>query len=115
MRTKPAASWTPFERAVHEVVQGVPRGGVVTYGDVAAAAGRPGAARAVGQVMRLNPDTNRTPCHRVVASNGTLGGYQGSSGFSKQKVGRLRAEGVHVGPDGRIRDFARIRWNPLAD
>jgi len=49
----------------------------MAYGEVAAAAGRPGAARAVGRVMATNPVPPFVPCHRVVAADGGLGGYGG--------------------------------------
>lgn len=101
-----------FAEAVHRVVQRIPRGRVATYGDVAMAVGRPGAARAVGQVMRTNPDTEVTPCHRVVSSTGLLGGYQGSDAVSPTKIARLREEGVKVLPDGTVVGFAAVRWVP---
>jgi O-6-methylguanine DNA methyltransferase len=101
---------TEFERRVHAVVQRVPRGRVVTYGDVALLVGRPGAARAVGNVMRCNPDTNKTPCHRVVRSDGHVGGYGGSEKEAAKKVRLLRAEGLSVASEGWISGFGRVRW-----
>ena len=100
---------TDFELAVHKVVQRVPRGHVITYGDAARRAGRPGAARAVGNVMRCNPDTDATPCHRVVRSDGLVGGYGGGWENVERKIKLLRREGVHVDPDGRIQDFPEVR------
>jgi len=101
---------TPFELAVHRFVQSVPVGRVTTYGDVALAVGRPGAARAVGNVMRCNPDTKVTPCHRVVRSNGNVGGYGGTTLDVSRKLRRLKEEGVAVGRDGMVRDFEAIRY-----
>lgn len=101
---------TEFERAVHRAVQSVPAGRVTTYGDVALAVGRPGAARAVGTVMRCNPDTRATPCHRVVRSDGTVGGYAGGGAGTPRKILRLAAEGVRVDAHARLIDFERIRW-----
>lgn len=66
-------STTPFVERVREVVRAIPPGSTMTYGDVAAAAGHPRAARAVGNVMRANPVLLAIPCHRVVASNGPGG------------------------------------------
>lgn len=103
---------SPFEEAVHRFVQNIPKGRVATYGDVAKAIGRPGGSRAVGGVMRRNPDTHVTPCHRVVAADGTLGGYMGSQEFGARKASRLKAEGVRVDGQGRIVDFERVRWAP---
>lgn len=65
---------TEFQRKVISAVRSIPRGQTRTYGEVAAQAGSPGAARAVGQVMASNPFAIIMPCHRVVSRNG-LGGY----------------------------------------
>jgi len=66
---------TPFAAKVYRVVLGIPLGEVRTYQWVAKKAGRPRAARAVGQILKRNPYPLFIPCHRVVASNGSLGGY----------------------------------------
>lgn len=68
------SGFTDFQRNVLAVVQEIPRGETLTYGEVAALAGHPGAARAVGQVMAANPFIILVPCHRVVARDG-LGGF----------------------------------------
>src|SRR3954453_3934273 len=97
-----------FAAAVLSVVRRIPVGRVATYGDVAEAAGRPGAARAVGNIMREcgRPDI---PCHRVVAAAGRLGGYGGNL---ELKRALLRAEGLQV-TASTIRNFiarrARLR------
>ena len=70
---------TPFLRKVYAVVRAIPRGRVLTYAEVARAAGSPGAARAVGQAMRRNPTLLFMPCHRVVAAGG-LGGFSATGG-----------------------------------
>ena len=87
------------------MVRSIPAGRVATYGDVAVIAGRPGAARAVGNVMRHCEDPG-VPCHRVVAAGGALGGYGPDPSRKKQ---RLAAEGVTFA-GRRIRGFARLRW-----
>jgi methylated-DNA-[protein]-cysteine S-methyltransferase len=69
-----------FTSKVLEVLQTVPFGATLTYGDLAAKAGSPLAARAVGQVMAANPLPIMIPCHRVVAAGGRLGGYSGGGG-----------------------------------
>ena len=69
------ASWTPFQCDVLKAVAAIPRGQVRTYAEVAAAVGRPRAARAVGEVMRTNPIPVLIPCHRVVRSGGAIGNY----------------------------------------
>ena len=82
----------------------VPPGRVATYGDVAAWAGRPGAARAVGNIMRLARIPG-LPYHRIVAAGGRVGGY----GRDPQlKIALLRAEGLTIAR-GRIRRFADHR------
>ncbi len=69
----------------------IPRGKTMTYGEVARRAGRPGAARAVGNIMHNNPDTKKVPCHRVVRADGTPGGYAWGI---KRKIALLRREGA---------------------
>lgn len=68
---------TAFQRAVWSALRDIPYGETRSYADIAAAVGRPGAARAVGQANRRNPLPVLVPCHRVVAADGSLGGYQG--------------------------------------
>ena len=65
---------TPFQRALAEELRAVPRGEVVSYGELAALAGRPGAARAAGAFCAANRFAFLVPCHRVVGSTG-IGGY----------------------------------------
>ena len=67
----------PFTREVLERLAKVPHGEVTTYGELARAAGRPRAARAVGTVMNRNPIPIVLPCHRVIGANGALVGYGG--------------------------------------
>ena len=86
-------------------VRRIPPGRVATYGDVAAAAGVPRAARAVGNIMK-GCCVPGVPCHRVIAAGGRLGGYGGSEGL---KRALLSAEGVIVGR-ARVRDFDRKRF-----
>lgn len=68
---------TPFSRAVLEVTRAIPYGELRTYGDVAAAAGRPSAARGAGTALRRCPIELFVPCHRVVPAGPGLGGYGG--------------------------------------
>jgi methylated-DNA-[protein]-cysteine S-methyltransferase len=71
------AAATPFQRAVWQAAQEIPYGQKRSYGWLATKAGKPRAARAVGQAMAANPWPIIVPCHRVVSSNGRLGGYGG--------------------------------------
>ncbi len=82
-----------FNDKVYVAMRRIPRGKVSTYKALAKAAGHPKAARAVGNACNANPDAPRTPCHRVIASDGSLGGY--AHGL-KKKVALLKAEGVEV-------------------
>ncbi len=79
-----------FADRVRAVVRAIPAGKTMSYGQVAAAAGSPGAARAVGTIMANNRDTS-VPCHRVIKADGTSGGYNGLRG---EKERLLRAEGA---------------------
>jgi len=82
---------TEFQRAVWEGVGRIPKGETITYGELAADVGYPGAARAVGQAVGSNPVPLLIPCHRVVASNG-IGGFGGDIHLKKRL---LAAEGIH--------------------
>lgn len=94
-----------FQARVRSVVRRIPSGRVATYRDVAAAAGRSRAHRAVGNIMR-NCDDTSVPCHRVIAAGGKLGGF-GRDLFAKRAL--LLSEGIVVA-GGRVRDFAEKRW-----
>lgn len=80
-----------FAAQVRRVVQQIPAGKTLSYGEVAKRAGSPGAARAVGSVMANNYD-DAIPCHRVICSDGTVGSY--NRGGSAQKRALLINEGV---------------------
>jgi methylated-DNA-[protein]-cysteine S-methyltransferase len=96
---------TPFTRRVLAVLRRIPPGRVATYGDVARAAGRPRAARAVGTIMRTT-SVPGLPYHRVIAAGGRLGGYGGAPGL---KASLLAAEGLTV-RRGRVLRFRERRW-----
>ncbi len=72
-----AVAGTPFQQAVWSALREVPYGTTCTYGDLAAAIGRPTAVRAVGAANGRNPVCIVVPCHRVVGSGGSLTGYAG--------------------------------------
>ena len=94
-----------FRDRVLTAVRRIPRGRVATYGDIAVLAGAPRAWRAVGTVMRECGDA-ATPCHRVIAAGGALGGDGGNVQFKREL---LRAEGLDVGVS-RVRRFNEVRW-----
>jgi len=83
-----------FTQKVLAIVAKIPRGKVMTYGEVAAAAGSPGGARAVGNIMKNNQDPS-IPCHRAIKADGTIGGYNSLRGPSKRQL--LLKEGVKLG------------------
>lgn len=86
-----------FRNSVHRVVASIPSGRVMSYSMVARLAGSPGAARVVGSLMARNsiPGTGpgRVPCHRVVRSDGSLGGFTSPDGPPAKRV-LLKKEGV---------------------
>ena len=84
---------TQFQSRVRQIVAAIPYGECRTYGEVAALAGHPRAARAVGSVMSSNTIPLLMPCHRVVPAGGKLGGYTGPGGIGlKEKLLALEAE-----------------------
>jgi methylated-DNA-[protein]-cysteine S-methyltransferase len=70
---------TPFQRAVWDVLLKIPYGESCSYADVARSIGRPTAQRAVGSANNANPVSLVVPCHRVIAADGSLGGYGGGN------------------------------------
>ncbi len=94
-----------FTERVRGVVAAIPRGKVMSYGEVALRAGNPRAARAVGAIMNANRDTKAVPCHRIIRSDGSLGGYNSGT---KQKMRRLRGEGVKWDASGKVYTMYKI-------
>jgi methylated-DNA-[protein]-cysteine S-methyltransferase len=99
-----------FATQVYGLVTLVPEGSVTTYKDIAHALGT-GAYRAVGGAMRRSPGMPQVPCHRVVASDGKVGGFSGEKDGEPilRKIALLKREGVHV-RDNRVVDFERKRY-----
>jgi O-6-methylguanine DNA methyltransferase len=87
------AATSPFLAEIYDVVAAIPRGTTMTYAAVAAAAGRPGAWRAVGAAMARNPFAPIIPCHRVIGSDRSLRGYAGGLDM---KSALLALEGADV-------------------
>lgn len=96
-----------FKDKVYELTKQIPRGKVATYGQLAALAGSPQAARAVGMCMKTNPNAPIVPCHRVVSSNGSLTGYSAGEGVLTKKQ-MLLEEGVHF--RGERVDLQTSQW-----
>lgn len=74
-----------FAEKVRSIVRKIPKGKTMTYKQVAAKAGNPRAARAVGAIMRTNYDEN-IPCHRVIHSDGSLGSYNRGGSLRKREI-----------------------------
>jgi len=85
---------TRFQRAVWSELCALRPGETIGYGELAGRLGRPGAARAIGQAVGANPWAPLVPCHRVLAGDGSLGGYAGGLAI---KADLLALEGIHPG------------------
>jgi len=98
---------TVLAEKTYTLLAKVPRGRVTTYKELAMALGTRG-YRAIGQIVRNNPYAPRVPCHRVVASDGTIGGFMGHSRGEaiQKKIAMLASEGVHV-TGKRINEFPK--------
>lgn len=82
---------TLFAEKVHSIVRSIPKGETVSYAAVANTAGYPGAARAVGTLMKANHDPS-IPCHRVIRSDGSVGEYNRGGSAAKERL--LQSEKV---------------------
>ena len=95
MKTHWRNECTPFQRKVYGAILKIPKGETRTYAWVAKAIGKPKAVRAVGQALKRNRWAPMIPCHRVIASDGSLGGYSARGGL-KAKRRLLSREGAAV-------------------
>jgi O-6-methylguanine DNA methyltransferase len=95
-----------FSEGVYRLICQIPPGKVTTYGAIARSLGKPRASRAVGSALGANPNPVIVPCHRVVKSDGTLGGYSSPLGI-KRKIQLLADEGVELDDDGKV-DMSRF-------
>ena len=86
---------TKFQVKVWAFLKKIPRGSVKTYSQVAKAIGKPLAVRAVANAIGKNPLAPQIPCHRVIRSDGSLGGYSGKGGIKTKKL-LLKKEGITV-------------------
>lgn len=91
---------------VYELLRKIPAGKVTTYGDLAKALGNPSASRIIGRILSRNPNPIKVPCHRVVMSDGKLGGY--AYGTAKKR-GLLEKEGLSFTNES-VSDFMKVRY-----
>jgi len=84
---------TKFQLKVWSYLRKIPRGSVKTYSQVANGIGKPLAVRAVANAIGKNPYPPKIPCHRVIRSDGSLGGYSGKGGIKAKKI-LLKKEGI---------------------
>jgi len=88
-------SGTNFQKKVWNEIKKIPKGRTTSYKQIAIAIGHPKAARAVANACGKNPNPIITPCHRVIASDGTIGGYSAEGGvYTKRAL--LAKEGVYL-------------------
>lgn len=90
---------------VYDLLRKIPAGKVTTYGDLAKALGNPSASRIIGSIIGKNPNPIQVPCHRVIMSDGKLGGY--AYGTAKKKE-LLEKEGLSF-TNGIVSDFKKVR------
>jgi methylated-DNA-[protein]-cysteine S-methyltransferase len=95
-----------FAYKVYGALGKIPRGRVSCYADIAFFIKNPRSARAVGNALNKNPFAPGLPCHRVVKSDGSLGGFNGGE---RKKIRLLKKEGVKVS-NGKIANFKKVRY-----
>jgi methylated-DNA-[protein]-cysteine S-methyltransferase len=93
---------------VYDLLLKIPVGKVSTYGDLARALGNPSASRAIGRILGENPNPIKVPCHRIVMSNGRVGGYAYGTAKKRQL---LEKEGVSF-INGTVKNFSNVRVYP---
>ncbi len=93
-----------FNEKIWVVLNRIPRGKVTTYKEIAKAVGSPKAFRAAGNACNKNPNSPKTPCHRVVSFDGSLGGY--AHGLRK-KIKLLESEGIRI-KNNKIVNFEEV-------
>lgn len=107
-RTKISTSKLIRNNDVYDLLLKIPAGKVSTYGDLARALGNPSASRAIGRILGENPNPIKVPCHRVVMSNGQIGGYAYGTARKRQL---LEKEGVSL-TNGIVQNFKNVRVYP---
>ncbi|AYV78595.1 MAG: hypothetical protein Edafosvirus19_22 [Edafosvirus sp.] len=105
---------SPFAQKVYDVTKQIPKGKITTYKLIAIAIGKPGASVAVGTALANNPFAPKIPCHRVISSNYSIGGYFGTKDISstniQNKIKLLKKEGIEF-EDFELKKSAKYRKN----
>lgn len=96
-----------MKEKVYDLVKKVPAGRVTTYKAIAEKLGCK-CYRLIGQIMARNPYAPVVPCHRVVKSNGEVGGFNGNN-YNIEKIELLKSEGVKI-ENGKVNDFEKLRF-----
>ncbi|MFN4336949.1 MAG: MGMT family protein [Candidatus Nitrosocaldus sp.] len=96
-----------MSKRVYRLVSMIPEGRVCTYADIARALGKPRACRVIGNILNRNPNPVVVPCHRVVRSDGRIGGYM--YGYEAKKR-LLESEGIRIDCEERIIGFESVRF-----
>lgn len=106
----------PFHRRVYELARAIAPGQTVSYGDLAARLGQPGAARAVGQALGRNPFALVVPCHRVLAADGRVGGFSANGGVTtKLRLLSIERDGARLnGTAAPQPSAAELGYDPVA-
>ncbi len=101
---------TAFQERVYARLRKLPKGSITTYGDLAKALMT--SPRAVGQALRCNPYAPIVPCHRVVANDGSIGGFGGETTGKKirEKIALLEQEGIKIDAEGCLSNFGQVRY-----
>lgn len=107
-KTKISTSKPIRNNDVYDLLMKIPAGKVSTYGDLARALGNPSASRTIGRILGENPNPIKVPCHRVVMSNGQIGGYAYGTARKRQL---LEKEGVSL-TNGTVQNFKNVRVYP---
>lgn len=99
---------TIFQKQVYDTTKKIPEGNIATYLSIAKAIDNPHAFRAVGNALNINPFAPEVPCHRIVKSDGRIGGFVKGQ---KMKRKMLESEGICINNKGIIDNFKKIQFH----
>ena len=101
---------TQLSEKIYKLLKQIPKGKITTYKELGVALNTK-AYRAIGQILRVNPNAPIVPCHRVIASDGSIGGYMGKAigETIQRKIALLKKEGVEV-KKNKIVDFEKVLY-----